>query len=144
MREIKFRAWYHHKHNTDNGWMEYLSFGIDDLYQNKFLLTEELPTLIGLKHFVPIEGFKHEKDFAIMQYTGLKDKNGKEIYEGDIVKIHWPSGSHAISKVGWDFSSWQLEGGGMIGNFKNNELEIIGNIFENPELLTPEDSNEAK
>lgn len=85
---------------------------------------------------------------ALMQYTGLLDKNGKEIYEGDIVIIRqYPptnnkpqvvfytpeTASFVMSKTGYPPSIG-------IGGYR---LEIIGNIYENPDLLK-EDSKEAQ
>jgi len=74
------------------------------------------------------------------QYTGVKDKNGVEIYEGDIVKLCRSYGYGWLSKgtvaqVKWDnnelcyflFNNFRLT--------KNKKVEIIGNIYENPELL---------
>jgi uncharacterized phage protein (TIGR01671 family) len=71
-----------------------------------------------------------------MQYTGLKDKNGKEIYEGDIIK-----GFDFTAKVYWNIyqASFQIKTSNNGGAFLNEEymsnFEIVGNIFENPELL---------
>lgn len=70
-----------------------------------------------------------DDNYVVMQFTGLHDKNGKEIYEGDIIK--W--GVH-VGAVKW-INSCIVFGDGF-GLFPCNlTSEIIGNIYENPELL---------
>jgi hypothetical protein len=105
-REIKFRAW--HKQEA-----EMLASNFQSHY---FRWREEGQ---------PIE---------IMQYTGLKDKNGKEIYEGDIVEGVYPFSTALmleVAAVTWHVSkgAWVL--GGHVGGTR----QVIGNIYENPDLI---------
>ena len=71
----------------------------------------------------------------LMQCTGLQDKNGKLIYEGDIVKDLIMSGIFYIVK--WFNSGFYLEStiSGSFLKFNDTQQEVIGNIYENPELL---------
>ena len=107
MREIKFRAW-------DK---EYKQF------QESFLL--------------PIHDCNSalEPRCVLQQYTGLKDKNDVEIYEGDIVQI-FPR-YNGICKVIFNKGSFGVEGKLYASNRLDLSfgVEVIGNIYENPELL---------
>lgn len=118
MREIKFRAW-----DKSSSVMVYSGADVS-------WLSDKEVTVGDL-----VNSFEDE---SLMQYTGLKDKNGKEIYEGDILDGH----DDGLVKVVWRGAGWEcdFEDDGNIGLdemciwFGNNS-EVIGNIYENPELL---------
>lgn len=65
----------------------------------------------------------------IDQYTGLKDKNGKEIYEGDLV-IH-----ETMNPTQVFFGHGQWQPFSFVGSYDGNEYEVVGNKYENPELV---------
>ena len=117
-REIKFRAW------RLNGEM-YKPFDLTNLVSDEYAGESWLDCGDGL-HIDHKTGWDSLK---IMQYTGLKDKNGKEIYEGDVVHISG-IGNYEITDICQDFD--------MLVNAKvEGDLnEIVGNIYENPELIT--------
>jgi len=128
-REIKFRAW-------DKKKKRWVNFTAIEFKRGKVSLRD------GFGNYL-------DGDFEIVEYTGLKDKNGKEIYGGDIVKIGYVFGENEeINGVIYWFDimvnwcvkfhneSWNQISLGYY-NRKNDayEIKVIGNIYENPELL---------
>ena len=134
MREIKFRAFMYEKGNPMvDGFM---------LFADTFL---DMPKFWGKVNAWPL-------NCEVMQYTGLHDKNGREIYEGDIVTWCADKSSNLIidremsGKVG--SVKWNRSEAGFEFNFKampgwytvqyQDRLEVIGNIYENMELAAGE------
>jgi uncharacterized phage protein (TIGR01671 family) len=117
MREIKFRAW-------DNGNKEMAHWGIG---------FDDVSSEISVRSVKDTISLSSER-YVFMQYTGLKDKNGKEIYEGDIMTSTIGERSVHISKVVWMNGGFYAFGI-LIGGLHKYEFEIIGNIYQDSHLL---------
>lgn len=119
MREIKFRAW---------------------IKSLKKWYGEDI-------RWFPLKALSNEdncaEDIEFMQFTGLKDKNGKEIYEGDLLihdgnrdcrfEVFYNPDIASFSICRHHYSNSQC--GGFTPAINSPRLEVIGNIYENPELL---------
>lgn len=131
MREIKFRAW-DRKHN------EWLGADAWFVHSSESVLVVWPQVEKGFEVSVHMETLGVDR-IALMQYTGLKDKNGVEIYEGDIYNYFaYPDSNHTARKtVAWAGTA-RYTGFNISKGHSGNQLErieIIGNIYENPELL---------
>lgn len=123
MREIKFRAWDRFKQRWSN-------YKIND--GTVYFMDKNTGVWYGSYN-------KRYKDFNLMQYTGLEDKNGKEIYEGDILfesfgeryyKVIFENGSFRAEFKG-DFEEYSFD----LIDVVAQGCEVVGNIYENPELM---------
>lgn len=124
-RKIKFRGW-SKKHNK-LGNVEQINF------KNKTLLFD----FEFYKHIIADNYYFGFEEVELMQYTGLKDTKDVEIYEGDIVEY-----SDELYEIKWMFSGFYLHDpkGGFIELAECDECcEVVGNIYENPELLEVKD-----
>ena len=127
MRETKFRAY--HKERK-----EMFEIASIDFEEKKAALSNGIIKLLNVD----------SKQFELLQYTGLKDKNGKEIYEGDIIKYKFPYDRRLkhISPVKFLETKASFGIKDRYGNetqlyriTANNYFEVIGNIYENKNLL---------
>lgn len=121
MREIKFRAWHKGKKIISE------VLGIDILHKEIFFSNGDVD-------YCEISDFKY---IELMQYTGLKDMREKEIYEGDIVTLH--NGKYKVifnsKEARFVLRDDEFETNIPFTNNNNKRMEIVGNIYENPELI---------
>jgi uncharacterized phage protein (TIGR01671 family) len=132
-RVIKFRAWDKINKCIRNVW------GLNWSFDGK-----KLKSIIAVDPVINSEYMLREGDFELMQYTGLKDKKGKEIWEGDILEsyknmifkeqgkqkrvVEFKDGAFTIVTVNLSIVTEDCSGGSF-------EPKVIGNIYENPDLL---------
>lgn len=134
MREIKFRVFdkAEHSYYNDNEDLRMSYFGPEYVISDDGFIQFQSPTGFG-----PIGDHNPERFSPMMQFTGLHDKNGKEIYEGDIIsgkdrpkfKVEWHDG-HFITVF--------EDGLNCVGLDQRlaSAYEVIGNVWENPELIS--------
>jgi uncharacterized phage protein (TIGR01671 family) len=132
MREIKFRAW----HKTEKKMYRVLSLVFGQREQTATLVRHEGPYVTC-----------HLDEIELMQYIGFMDKNGKEVYEGDILQeifmdkpLEWPLWQVVFKDAA--FVIYALEPANeedpfliFLDDGKLAELTVFGNIYENPELM---------
>lgn len=124
----KFRAW-----DEDHKYMEYTDKNLVVCFSDEGAEVTDHTT------------FSHSctsmQNYELMQSTGLKDKNGTEIYEGDIVQHSEkpnPWFSYPFEVIQARTGEWRLDNfrcGTVLAFSNQDELEVLGNIYENPELL---------
>lgn len=128
MREVKFRAWHTEKKKM-------YEMAKVDLWGDPDQTTCDLVSM-DCEDEQLFDIYLHE--VIIMQYTGLKDKNGKEIYEGDILQyrsVYDEDGKTRIGEVEFADGMFTIKG---VIKFLGRDCEVLGNIYENPELLQGE------
>ena len=116
-RELKFRVWDKYSGKSPTGGMHY--FDAMEICDNGLFFKNS--------KFDLEQNHNDDESAVVMQYTGLKDKNGKEIYEGDIFKQgNYPYTWHIVSFTKGAFN---------ISVYSTQKGKVMGNIFENPEIL---------
>lgn len=138
MREIKFRG----KSTMDIEEMNNMGFTHNNGWVEGNLISGEGPFIVGPVVEADQEYLAHEWWVpvhleSVVQYTGLKDKNGKEIYEGDIIKHDYYVDAQEIkfNERLITYKCYPADVFILKVDEEQENFEIIGNIYENPELL---------
>lgn len=146
MREIKFRAWTGNEMITPPN--ETIGSG-----SSADIIELSIAGHVSRRNAYGLDGYERnptfdepEKDIVLMQFTGLKDRKGIDIYDGDVLIFGKSSTRYAVS---WNNDGWVAfsNEGDEFGAYRNSiyhrtrydkenkQIEIIGNIYENPELI---------
>ena len=164
---FKFRAWFKGRDEYSIAEEAKMLYNIEKLYDGaNFSSKDDIDESLGhVQCFGEMlygrcdEG--NNDEYIVMQCTGLKDKNGKLIYEGDLIEIIYgdtpngfssyggkPEYTHVLGRVVYIFDSWKVKHThpndkeivyvGLNWLIKNNSKEIVGNIYENSELINKE------
>lgn len=148
-REIKFRAWDTHRKQMVSNSYEHATGYADTKFHISLTIEGKIFEKSVYDNVLPEQVDK--KRFILMQFTGLLDKNGKEIYDGDILNypdkiVSSNDPKHRFRLVKWVEEEGKFTNAYIDGNTKTSGLtfctgnsikhfEIIGNIYENPELI---------
>ena len=116
--ELKFRAW--------DKRFDHMIYQLPDGYRLAFNGS------IQVISYANQSTVRESDEFIVMQFTGLTDKNGKDIYVGDRVKV-WNGNKSFIGHDGFQFTVGKQQRR-MDAN-EARDMEVIGNIYENPELI---------
>jgi hypothetical protein len=129
-RVIKFRAWHNGEMLYQHPAMSYHVFNITP--DGKVFYRDEPGYVNGKNH-----------DSVLMQFTGFLDVDGDEIYESDVCRVKYAGGNGDIyiNKIVWDECGWSIANSPL---WTWEYFEIIGNIYEHPELLTPPTSKQGE
>ena len=134
MREIKFRSWDKLAKKMSNSYNLQRQPTFNSEHNGKFCISTISPS-----GWLGFDGFSENERQIAMQYTGLKDKNEVEVYEGDIIKYDFNELNYRIEFLNAGFIARRF-----YENIENlyptefdygKECEVIGNIYENKELL---------
>jgi len=136
MREIKFRAWTGSEMITPPNDTIGCGSGAE-------IIEISLAGFVSKRNAYGLDMFgsknpsfdEPEKDIVLMQYTGLKDCNGKEIYENDVVIYMHNKMNHFVKYKGNGFVLTDSRDNIFVYNFNPIALDVIGNIYQNPELI---------
>ena len=122
-REIKFRAWDKDLRIMQTPFIDFIKFEESESFRGASILHQDFPD----DEFVSSE---------VMQYTGIKDRNGKEIYEGDFCKslrglflVEWENASFKLKAINKVCRNWCLT------HHSAKSLQVIGNICENADII---------
>lgn len=132
MREIEFRGlttYQFYQKPPEKEWV----------YGSLQISYEGFTRIIPLDPAGPWDGVDPE---TVGQYTGMKDKHGQKIYEGDVIKFSWLRGFTIVEslqvvrfcKDGAAFKFWDGQSWCPFWGFSDEDMEVVGNIFDNPEL----------
>ncbi len=137
-RIIKFRAW-----DTQKNKM----YSAEELGQDELTINPDGRGFVNVSSSSQrLSQYMHH--IHPLQFTGHLDKNGKEIYEGDIIStriagekllVSWNKtyASFCLDRKGWLYSHWFGE------SCNPEDCEVIGNVYENPELIVTEDAQSS-
>ena len=140
MREIKFRAYRYPREFANNQKIEGKMLYAEMESEKNYLAQSHTGLMF----------YEYKEDISnVMQFTGLKDKNGKESFFDDLVILKGSEKVFRIMQDDFGIPCFVGDGGSLIIDFKDwfskmrkDDFEIVGNIYENPELITKGENDE--